>query len=90
MSVVSKLSPLIRASTAVRALSETQIWKGVHFNDDYSVASMSREEKQYIFLNIKISGNCLVVQQWLGLDAFTAMDQGSIPGGETKVHQALW
>jgi len=51
---------------------------------------MSRKEKQYIFLNIKISGNCLVVQQWLGLDVFTAMDQGSIPGGETKIHQALW
>ena len=32
-------------------------------------------------------GNSLVIQ-WLGLSAFTAGAQGSIPGQETKISQA--
>ena len=46
------------------------------------------------FKNISIikkkgGGNSLVVQ-WLGLHAFTAKDQGSIPGQGTKIPQATW
>ena len=37
----------------------------------------------------KISGNSLVVK-WLGLRAFTAKGQGSIPGQGTKIPQAVW
>ena len=28
--------------------------------------------------------------QWLGLDAFTAMGTGSLPGWGTKIPQAVW
>ena len=35
------------------------------------------------------SGNSLVVQ-WLGLRAFSAEGQGSIPGQGTKIPQAIW
>ena len=34
-------------------------------------------------------GNSLVVQ-WLGLCAFSAEGQGSIPGQGTKIPQAIW
>ena len=34
-------------------------------------------------------GNSLVVQ-WLGLCAFTAEGQGSVPGQGTKIPQAKW
>ena len=43
----------------------------------------------FLFLYVKILGNSLMVQ-CLGLHTLTAKDCGSVPGGGTKIPQAVW
>ena len=60
-------------------------WEGrvlhLHYMSNVFLSFSSIEEHEKM-------GNSMVVQ-WLGLLAFTAKGQGSIPGGGTKIPQAM-